>query len=301
MLTSTTRKLTNEQLKILVNTKSDDLLKIFPDFKRKYLRKVRQEELSKNITLPKILLFDIETSPMLLWAWGLWEQTFNIGQIKQDWFILSWSAKWLYEPEVMYGRLTGKEARNQDDKRITKSLWKLIDEAQILLGHNIDRFDRPKMNTRFIKHGLKHPSPYQTIDTLKIARKEFKITSNKLNYLCKYLGLDTKLNTNFDLWKECMKGNEKALKEMDKYCRQDIIILEELYLKLRPYMHSHPNLGLYMNTDELVCPNCGSQELTWGSKYTTGSSQFKTARCECGAFVRNNVRTSKTPDKTLAR
>ena len=116
------------------------------------------------------------------------------------------------------------------------------------------------------------------------------MSSNKLDYLCKFLGINVKINTGgFELWERCIHGDEKALKSMDEYCRQDVVILEELYLKLRPYIHSHPNVGLYIDSNVTVCPNCGSDKLKWGNKYITPASKFYTARCECGAFVRSRT------------
>ena len=132
------------------------------------------------------------------------------------------------------------------------------------------------------------PSPYKTVDTLKVARKEFKLTSNKLDYICQYLELDKKLDTGgFELWKRCVNGDIKALKEMDEYCQNDVRILEDLYLELRPYIKNHPNLALYMESIYELCPNCGSDKLRWGYLYKTRVNQYDCAKCQdCGAFMR---------------
>jgi len=295
--------MTKERLELLRNTYYEDLLFTFPGYKRRELFRMKRLLPPLPIApvkLPKILIFDIETAPMLVHVWNCGEQRININQIEKDWFILSWSAKWLFDSEVIHDVVTGKEARNRNDKRIVKHLWKLIDEADIIMAHNLMNFDRKKANTRFLKYGLNHPSPYKTIDTLQIARREFKVSSNKLDYLCKFLGLNVKTGTGFDLWKECMNGNKESLKKMDRYCQNDVKILEELYLKLRPYIHGHPNCGLYMDTDDIVCPNCGSNDLRWGNIYRTGASRYKVARCECGAMVRNKTSmTNRTNGRSL--
>ena len=297
------KKLTKQQYSLLIKTRDDDLLVEFPGFTRSYLRREKRAEKQRMISrgeLPKILVFDIETAPIEAYVWGLWDQNIAINQIKHDWFVLSWSAKWLFDPEVKHCRLTSKEALKKDDKRITKELWKLFDEADIIIAHNLDKFDKPRMNTRFLKHGLLFPSPYQTVDTLKVAKREFKVSSNKLNYLCQFLGLNVKMETGgFELWEKCLKGNEEALEKMDVYCRQDVLILEELYLKLRPYIRSHPNVGLYLDSSVPVCPNCGSDKLKWGLKYTTPANQYQTARCKCGAFVRAKTSTINKDSKKV--
>lgn len=236
----------------------------------------------------KILLFDIETAPLEVYVWNLYPKYIHISQIKEDWFVLCWSAKWLFGSEIFHGRISREEVLAKDDFRIVNSLWELIDDSDIILAHNCVQFDKPKMNTRFLKHGLKPPSSYQVIDTLTVARREFKVSSNKLDYLCQFLGLNIKFDTGFDLWKRCLKGDVSALKQMDEYCGNDVQILEELYLKLRPYIHSHPNLGTYIESDKRLCSNCGSKNIKWNGKfYHTPAGKYRTFRCgSCGAMNR---------------
>jgi DNA polymerase elongation subunit (family B) len=234
---------------------------------------------------PKILVFDIETAPMTVYTWGLYDQNIGINQIENDWFMLCYSAKWLFEKEVLHNRLTPKEAINKNDKRITKSLWKLLDEADIVIAHNGNAFDIKKTNARFLFHGMNLPSPYKSIDTLKIARKIFKVTSNKLDYLCEFLGINKKIDTGgFELWHKCVKGDSKALEDMDIYCRNDVEILEELYLRLRKYDKSHPNLGIYLG-DKSLCPNCGSDNIVDNGFHITPANKYVTKRCVCGAII----------------
>lgn len=179
--------------------------------------------------------------------------------------------------------MTSKEAKNKDDKRVVKSLWELMDEADIIIAHNLDNFDLKKINTRFLKHNLPHPSYYRKIDTLKVARQNFKISSNKLDYICKFLGLDRKMQTGgFDLWVRCYNGDKEALKTMDKYCRKDVKILEEVYLELRPYIKNHPHITLVDGS----CPNCGSKDLKEISPYKTQRYEYPAYRCRnCKALT----------------
>ena len=213
--------------------------------------------------LPKILIFDIETSPLEAYVYqkSVWKANISPDKIISPWFTLTWSAKWLFDDETMSDRLTGEEALNENDARITKSLWKLFDEADVLVAHNGDGFDVPNMNTRFLVNGLTPPSPYQRIDTLKVAKKEFGFTHNGLDALAHTLGLKGKIETNFDLWKRCKQGSDEALKEMEIYNRQDVNLLEEVYLELRPWIKSHPSMALFIESDKPVCPVCGHDHL----------------------------------------
>ena len=240
-------------------------------------------------TLPKVLLFDIETAPLKAYIWqkGVWNTNVHADQVVSEWYMLCWSAKWLFDKRVYSDRLTGSESIAEDDSRISKSFWELLNQADIVIAHNGDGFDIPNMNTRFIINGLPPTKPYQTIDTLKIARKQFGFTHNSLNALARVFGFDSKLETNFQLWKDCINGSDGALRRMEKYNRRDVTLLEEIYLKLRPWIKGHPNLGLYVESDKPVCPVCGSSDIEWtGDYYYTQSGKYATYRCKCGAYGR---------------
>src|SRR5438270_11647207 len=130
---------------------------------------------------PKVLIFDIETKPMLGYVWSLWENNVSLDQLHSDWSVLSWSAKWLGDKpnQIMYA--DQRNAKNiDDDKRILKQIWQLLDEADIVITQNGKAFDHKKLNARFILQGLKPPSSYRIIDTMIIAKKHFAFTSNKL-------------------------------------------------------------------------------------------------------------------------
>ena len=260
-------------------------LNALPSDVRKARRLAKEELRRMSSGGARILLFDIETSPLKAFVWQtqVWKARINTDQVLSEWFLLTWSAKWLYEDEILSDKLTSKEALKEDDSRIVKSLWKLLDEADVVIAHNGDRFDVPNINTRMVVSGLKPPKSYQSIDTVKVARKEFGFTHNSLNALAKVFGFDTKIDTDFELWVRCVEGEEKALKEMEIYNKRDVGLLEEVYLKLRPWIKSHPNLGLFIDTDDSVCPACGSKELIWqeGHYYYTGVSKFPVWTCTC--------------------
>ena len=253
---------------------------------RRYERKRKFFE-TKNV---KILLLDIETAPILAYSWGLWKQFINTQRIESDWFCLSWSAKWLYSSEVMSDRLTGREAVREDDKRIIKSMWKLIDAADILVTQNGEKFDIPRLNTRFLICGLPPPSPYQQIDTLKTLKKNFAFSSNKLDYVNHVLGLPEKIPTSFELWRKCIQGDEESLEQMENYNKNDVTILEETFLILRPWVKNGINLGVYMESKESCCPSCGSFNLEEKGYYHTSMNRYISFHCnDCGAYSRSRI------------
>lgn len=232
----------------------------------------------------KVLVFDIEISPMKGYFWRTWKENIGKDQLTDPWFVLTWSAKWLYSPDMMNDRLTSEEALNQDDSRVVQSLWDLFDSADIIIAHNALKFDVPRMNTRFILNDLKPPSPYQVIDTLKVAQKEFAFPHNNLDALGNFFGIGRKIKTDFSLWDNCYHGDETALQEMLDYNDQDVILLEDVYVRLRPWIKSHPNMNLF--TEDGVCPACGSRHIINTGTYRTNVNEYLAEQCECGAWSR---------------
>lgn len=254
-------------------------------------RLYRNSGITKSvIKAPKILILDIETAPIKGYVFSLWKDSVNLDKLLADWYIICWSAKWLFGREVLGDCLTSEEAKAQDDRRIVMSLAKLLNEADIVITHNGKKFDLLKINARMLIHRLPPVKPYQNIDTLEVAKKQFGFTSNKLDYLAKILGVDTKLETNFQLWSDCVDGKPEALEYMFKYNNWDVECLEAVYLRLRPWIRNHPNLNLYYECDEPICPNCGSKHLTPEGFYYTSVNKYQVFRCECGATSR--MRTS---------
>lgn len=246
---------------------------------------------AKVKTACKILLYDLEVSPTLALVWDIWNQNISPDAILQDWHIISWSAKWLFDSEVISEVLTEKEAKEHDDKRIVKDLWSLLNEADVVAGHNSLGYDNKKINTRFLFHNLPPVLNFQSIDTLAEARRTFSFTSNRLDYINKYLGMQGKIDTDFDLWKRAWYGEEAALKEMQKYNENDVQRLEELFLRLRPYIKGVANLNLWSEENVSICPSCGSQHLNWNVKpYYTYTGRYQAFRCEnCGAVGRSRT------------
>ena len=252
-------------------------------------RKIIHEQKIKTFNPAKILIFDIETAPLKAYVWARWNQNIYLEQTVSEWFMLSWSAKWLNNPNVMSEVLTPREVLAEDDCRIVKKLWGLMNDADIIIAHNGKKFDTPKMNSRFILNGLPPTKPYIQIDTKEIASRQFGFSSNKLDALAGYFNIEHKDETSFELWSKCMAGDKESLSYMQKYNKKDVVILQQVYLKLRPWIKNHPNVGLYSEViDKMVCPTCGSHHMVEDdSYYYTTVNRYKVMRCtECSALAR---------------
>jgi len=248
----------------------------------------------EEIKAAKILILDIETAPLKAFIWDIWNQNIGIHQITSDWFVFTWAAKWLFEKKIYSSRLTSEESKNQNDKRIMQNIWELLNEADVVITHNGDKFDLPRINTRFLLHKIPPPQPYQSIDTLKSVRKQFGFVSNKQEFLNKKLGTPLKVETGgFDLWGKCYDGCEKSLKKMELYNIGDVKSLEDNYLKIRAWIKPHPNLGLFILDEHERCPSCGSNDLTeCGKQYATTVNLYESLKCNnCGAYGRRKKST----------
>ncbi len=238
---------------------------------------------------PRILLLDIETFALESYTWGLYDQNIGLNQIKQDWTIASWAAKWYGEKKVMYQDVS-KQKNRRDDKKILKGMWDLLNTADIILTQNGVQFDARKLNARFVINGMPPPSPYKHIDTRKLAKKSFGFTSNSLEYLSQALGtkhkkLSHKKFPGMELWNECLKGNKSAWKEMKKYNIHDVLALEAIYEKMKAW-YSPIDFRVYSDTTRPECPTCGGKRLLKEGFDYTKNGKFQKYKCSsCYAWT----------------
>lgn len=235
----------------------------------------------------KILTIDIETAPSVGYVWGMFKQNLGLNMLLQNSYILSFAAKWLDSEDVIYreSRLLGR------DKSLTKHIIRLLDAADIVIAHNGKKFDMPVINGRAVVHGIDPPSPYKIIDTLPVARRQFRFISNKLEHLADILDCAPKKQHSkfpgFTLWDECLKQNDEAWKEMKEYNIQDVITLEQIYLRMRPWMPNHPNIAVFGEEERPVCPKCGSHHVHFRGYITTNTQKYRRFKCKsCGGWSR---------------
>lgn len=237
----------------------------------------------------KILALDIETSAILGHVWQMYDA--NVVHVERDWELLSFAYKWLDDKEVVCVTREGEKT----DKFLTKKLWKIMNEAEAILAHNGDAFDIKKANAKFLQYKLPPPTPAQSIDTLKIARTKFKLTSNKLDDVAKLLGIGRKVkHPGFALWLGCLADNPNSWLLMEKYNMHDVTLLEQVYLRLRPWAKKHPNVATRGLSH---CPKCNSSKLQKRGVDFNGANAYQRLRCmNCGNWCRSTV-----PEKTVAK
>lgn len=192
---------------------------------------------------PRCLLLDIETSTNLAHVWGKWEQ--DVIEFERHWYMLCFSYKWMHESTthvVALPDFKGYKKNPENDKQLLQKLHTLLNEADIVIGHNYSRFDHRKINARFLVNGLPPPSPYAIIDTLKLARAHFAFDSNKLDDLGQQLGLGRKTKTHGKAtWLGAMRGDPKEWANMKRYSKQDTVLESKLLERLLPWIPQRSN------------------------------------------------------------
>lgn len=211
----------------------------------------------------KILYLDLEISPMVALTFSAYEA--NAFQVKKPPIIIAFAYQWEGE-KTIHGKILpdyeGYKAGlfNLDDKLLVTELYEVMEKANLIVGHNLKKFDIKHAKTRFYTHGLPPPRKWLIEDTLLIARKYFAFPKNNLDYLSEYDGETGKTREKYsDLIGGCIDGNLRDWQKMRLYNKRDIEITRNRYLKFRGWHETHTNLNFITRKND--CPVCGSGDI----------------------------------------
>lgn len=232
----------------------------------------------------KRLFYDLETSPNICTVWRTGHDIdVNEDNIVKERAVICAGWKWQGEKKVNILPWD----KNQNDKTLLAEFMTAINDADEIIGHNIDRFDLPWFRTRCLFHKLPTMPDYKTVDTLLIARKKFMFNSNRLDYIAKYLGIGAKIKTGFALWKAVVLDNDpKALKKMMRYCQHDVVLLEKVWERLSAVTTHVTHAGVLAGHDKWSCPSCTSENVHLNKTKITASGTTKYSfQCnDCGRY-----------------
>lgn len=236
---------------------SDQRRKSANDIWRKYLRK--SLEVSKE---PKILIYDIETSRLQADLWWSGQQYVSGNQITSEPKVITIAYKWLGSDKVEYLKWDKK----QSDKKLIKTFLKEYNKADMVIGFNNDKFDNRWINARALKYNYDVNTFVKSFDIMKQAKRLFRLPGYSMNFIAKFVGVETKLqHTGLSMWEAIQRGSKKeakkAMKLMVDYNVQDIIVTEQVYLRLRKYMKSPIHMGVLQDRAKSTCPTCGSDNV----------------------------------------
>lgn len=245
---------------------------------------------------PRIMFLDIETSYMTAKVWRQGEQRISPDDIIDEWFVMSFCA----EVDGVVHYLDQRYSKPvKDDSMLIMAIHHLMRNSDIIYTWNGDKFDLKKLNARFVFYGLDPLSHFTSVDGLKIARKKFAFTSNRLDDVAKLFGIEGKAKSKKfpgrTLWDHCMNGDIEAFEEMEIYNRQDVQILKEVMEKLAPWSPGF-NRGVFTHEDTCVC---GSKEFEQdGFKTTKGGKflRFVCLSCKAEMYSRQNMMKGMMPN-----
>lgn len=241
----------------------------------------------------KTLFLDLETSPNLAHVWGLWGQNISIDKLVSTTEVICFGARWHGSKTVVF-----RSVHHHGKKEMLDELHRLTDEADVIIGWNSQDFDSKHIRREFLENGYLPPSPWKDLDLMRVVKAQFRMPSNKLDYVAQKLGVGAKVkHSGFQLWLDCMAGKKKAWSEMKTYQIQDVNLLVDLYEILKPWIKNGPNYALH-NSLESGCRNCGSSKLERRGFARTASATYQRYQCKaCGSWQRD----SKSLDTTEMR
>jgi len=229
-------------------------------------------------------------------VWGLWQQNVGLPQLIEPGYTLCWAAKWLGEKEVYFASI-----RDGKSKMI-RQIHKMMNEADAVCTYNGKKFDLPTLNKDFLLSKLSPPAPSKSIDLFQVVKSSFRFPSNKLAFISEALGIGSKVeHSGHELWIGCMANRADSWRTMEKYNKQDVKLLEDLYERLRPWIRTHPNHGLYNPDNSLVCPKCGHDKYQRrGIQKTVTCSYNRFQCCGCGGWFRSVQNIGPKPSQKFA-
>jgi len=241
------------------------------------LRESREEfklqDISVTQNTAKVLIYDIETSYNIVKSWRVgYNLNINPQDILHERKIICISYKWSNENQI-YNLSWDK---NQCDKFMIEQFIEVLNEADIIVSHNGDKFDLPWIKTRAIYHNLPMLVNYKQFDTLKVAKRKFNFNSNRLDYISEFLGFGNKIKTEMSLWDDIvLRKCPIAMKKMIEYCDMDVELLSKIYDKLVYWENPMTHVGVDNNLSKYSSPISGSLNLLHIKSVTTNRGTIK--------------------------
>jgi len=227
----------------------------------------------------KLLILDIESAPHTAFVWGIWNENIPLDRLTSHGRTLCWAAKWYGEKKIHY------MDERRGTERMVRGIYKLMQEADVVITYNGLNFDIPMLNNEFVKLGLDPIKPQKHIDLYRTARAQFRLVSNKMEHVAKYLELGQKVqHKGFGLWVGCLAGNRKDWQDMKSYNIGDVELLEKIYDKLRPWVKNHPDVAVDMVDEH--CAACASTHVQRRGYRQTKLFKIVRLHCqECGSWT----------------
>lgn len=219
--------------------------------------------IKQNMTDPKVLIYDIETTLVRANVFWSGKQYISYKQLIDEPKIITIAYKWLGSDDI---KVIVWDNKKKCDEDLIKQFIVEYNKADMVVGINNNKFDNRWVNARAIKYNLSVNTFVKSLDVQREAKRLLRVPSYSMDYLTKYFGLTNKLqHSGLVMWEHICFGTQeeadKALEEMTGYNYGDIVATEELLFKLLPYLNLPTNLGVLAGEHRWACPFTGSENV----------------------------------------
>lgn len=232
---------------------------------------------------PKILFWDVESTPLKAYVWRPGQQFVSYKQLVAGSHMYTIIC-------ICYAWNDGKpvkklvfDYKTQDCSKIIKEFDDLLREADVSIGKNSDRFDMKMLATqRMLTQEYGAPEfAVNTDDLEKQIRRYFALPSYGLDYLSSLLGIGGKDKMEFQDWIDIVektKNGRTALKKMVTYCIKDVGDTRTLWNALSKHFRPKFNYATYKG--DHVCTNCGSKNIKRNGTRMAGKTRKQQWFCK---------------------
>jgi hypothetical protein len=232
----------------------------------------------------KVLYIDIETYPARSYHWGMHKQNIGVKQVIEADQVCCFAAKWRGK-RTMYFHSEWVDGY----RGMVEAAHSLLDEADVVAHWNGKRFDVPHLNRAFSECDITPPSPFKQLDLMLLGKRRFRFLSNKLAHVSQQLGFAGKLDTDFQLWLDCMNGDPAGYRKMERYNRRDTRLLEQIHTKWLPWIDGDVNANLFSAGG--CCASCESMDVIRNGHAYTTLGKYQRYLCKrCGLHMRGRKR-----------
>lgn len=237
----------------------------------------------------RVLFYDLETSLQLAAIFALAHNDYiSPDSLVSERYVICASWQWEGEKEIHSVSVLDDPKRYKrnphDDTYVVTKFREVLAQADTIVAHNGDNFDKRYIDTRILVHGLDPLPPINSVDTYKVAKSKFYLNSNSLNYIGKLLKVGEKIKTSPGLWMRVLNGEAAAVKEMTVYNIADIKLLKKVYDKLKPYISTQLSKEFF---GDVGCPRCGSSKIQARGIHRAITKEYQRWQCQsCSGWFR---------------
>jgi len=151
--------------------------------------------------------------------------------------LFCFAVKPIGEATKMFSEMDYKKRFPGDDKLLVEAVRDEMHKYDGWVTWYGRKFDIPFLNTRLIMHLSGQLQNRFHIDLWETCRRKLKLHSNRLEAAAIALDVEhSKTHITPSIWCKASAGDKPSLEYIIDHCTKDVLVLEEVYLRLAPYI-----------------------------------------------------------------